>query len=139
MGIAILVYAIAAILLVIALLRGTLEDPGGRWPYVALLAMGATSYGILVALSWAEVEVALFEKRLRVVIREGVLSQTRERTHEIVRSDIAKVRERVVMRLVHNVFVEGRGGRRLCGFPRFLAPGEHDEMVSAIIEWGGRS
>ena len=138
-GVAIVVYAVAGALLATAFVRGDLQDLGDRWPFLVLLVAGALSYGLLVASSWAEVELTLSGGRMRVVVREGLLSQTREGIHEVGRGDMAKVRERVVRGLVHNVFIEGPNGRRLCAFPRFLDRRQHDEMVQAVVEWGGRS
>jgi hypothetical protein len=138
-GVAIVVYTAAGALLAAAFVRGDLQELGDRWPFAVLLVAGALSYGILIARSWAEVELTLTGGRMRVVVREGLLSQTREGIHVVDRRDMAKVRERVVRGLVHNVFVEGPDGRRLCAFPRFLDMGQHDEMVHDVVVWGGRS
>ena len=138
-GVAMVVYAVAGALLAIAFVRGDLQDLGDRWPFVLLLVAGALSYGLLVARSWAEVELTLSGGRMRVVVREGLLSQTREGIHEVDRGDVAKVRERVVRGLVHNVFIEGPNGKRLCAFPWFLDRKQHDEMVHAVVEWGSRA
>ncbi|NIP35434.1 MAG: hypothetical protein GWN39_10730, partial [Thermoplasmata archaeon] len=35
--------------------------------------------------------------------------------------------------------VEDANGRRLLTFPEFLEPGEHDTMISAIVEWGNQA
>jgi hypothetical protein len=106
---------------------------------MAMLAIFGLVYFALVLVSYVEIAVELDGGTMFVVVREVVGRPIRVRNYDLRKEDVAKVHELALWGVAETVRIEGKDGRVLALFPRFLDREEHDAMIEAVILWGGQS
>jgi hypothetical protein len=134
-----MVLVLSSALVVMALLRAVyFEGPIDPF-FMGMLAVFGLIYFVLILLSRVEIAVTIDGDGLSVIVREIVGRPIRERTHEISRHDVRKIRELALWGLAETVQIEGEDGRMLAQFPRFIEGEGHDAMIASILEWGDQS
>lgn len=107
--------------------------------WLAFISAGGVVLALLTIASWLKVTVALEGERLEVRFDHGARSIEWSTMVRVSRSKLARIEDLKVARWGNNVFLRDPSGRLLVAFPRFLEEPEHDAMMAAILEWGGRS
>jgi hypothetical protein len=135
---AILVFILAALLLIVAVARALFFEGPLNPYYMGMLAFFGLLYFSLMMMSSVEVDISVRGDILLVVVQERVRRPIRERKHRVERGDMRKVKEIDLWGMSTTVRVEGDSGRLLAVFPMFMPRQQHDEMIAAILEWGDR-
>jgi hypothetical protein len=136
LNLAIIIYVFVIVLAIYGAFMGPdLEDPMQRL-YLWILVVAGILYGLMVTTYATEVRVEIENGTLEVEVTATMLRYRKSVIRTVKRDQLAKVYEKVVRGIVHNVILRDELGRNLAAFPRFLDEGGHAEMIAAIIEWG---
>lgn len=136
--IAVIIYVFVISLAVYGAFRGPdLDDPMQMF-YLWAIVVAGILYGLMAATSATDVRVTIGDGTLEVEVMATMLRYRRGVVKRVPRERLAKVYEKVVRGVVHNVMLRDGLDRNLAAFPRFLDEEGHGELVAAIIEWGNQ-